>query len=123
MPNNAHTTFVKTPYPQPQVAHERASYVDAPKVAYTADYFNADDDSSRVSTRPSYVTSSYGSGSTPGEIPMQQMQPVRTSVPVQMVPPGQQQQHVPPQPQQYVPPQPQQHVPPQPQQQQQPPNM
>ncbi|KAJ1849700.1 hypothetical protein LPJ70_000297 [Coemansia sp. RSA 2708] len=82
-----HTTFVKTPYPQAQPVQEPSSYVDAPQAAYTADYFKADDDSSRVSTHPSNATSSYDSRLAPGEQPIQ---PVQPHYPVYSEPSGQQ---------------------------------
>ncbi|KAJ2665492.1 hypothetical protein IW148_001613 [Coemansia sp. RSA 1199] len=87
----SHTTFVKTPYPQPQRAQE-PSYVDGPAAAYTADYFKSNDDDSRLSTQPSNVTSSFDSRSTPSEMPAQ---PAQTSLPVQSDQYGQ---HQPPRP-------------------------
>ncbi|KAJ2147348.1 hypothetical protein GGH98_001677 [Coemansia sp. RSA 454] len=89
---NSHTTFVKTPYPQPQRAQEPPSYIDGPAVAYTADYFKPKDDDSRLSTQPSNVTSSFDSRSTPGEMPAQSAQ---TSLPVQSDQYGQHQPHRP----------------------------
>ncbi|KAJ2266359.1 hypothetical protein J3F81_005506 [Coemansia sp. RSA 371] len=87
---NSHTTFVKTPYPQPQRAQEPPSYIDGPAVAYTADYFKPNDDDSRLSTQPSNVTSSFDSRSTSGEMPVQ---PAQTVLPVQS---DQYDQHQPP---------------------------
>ncbi|KAJ2617033.1 hypothetical protein H4S08_000517 [Coemansia sp. RSA 1365] len=55
-----HTTFVKTPYPQPQaIQGQQQTFVDPPKVAYTADYFKEDDDASRSSSHPSNIATAY----------------------------------------------------------------
>ncbi|KAJ2083010.1 hypothetical protein H4R24_001126 [Coemansia sp. RSA 988] len=55
-----HTTFVKTPYPQPQaIQGQQQSYVDPPKVAYTADYFKENDDDSHSSSHPSDIATAY----------------------------------------------------------------
>ncbi|KAJ2793943.1 hypothetical protein H4R20_006385 [Coemansia guatemalensis] len=62
-----HTTFVKTPYPQPQaVQGQQQAYVDPPKVAYTADYFKEnDDDDSRSSSHPSNIATAYDAKEQP----------------------------------------------------------